>query len=163
MPPMGSPMGQQGQGGPGGMYNNGAPNGPPGGPHPGQMGPNGPMDPNMAMRMKAQGRYRMGNPGGGGGPGVPGVPGPGGAGGPGMRPGMPPGAIRPGQQMGPGPMGGGQGGPMNQHMMPNQGMRQVKLTCPHYQLMHDSNFILEFSIQSYSVPPAAPNSLRLQK
>ena len=129
------------------MYNNGAPNGPPGGPHPGQMGPNGPMDPNMAMRMKAQGRYRMGNPGGGGGPGVPGVPGPGGAGGPGMRPGMPPGAIRPGQQMGPGPMGGGQGGPMNQHMMPNQGMRQVKLTCPHYQLMHDSNSIL----QSYSV------------
>ena len=100
MPPMGSPGMQSG------MYNNGGPGGPhmgPGGPHMGSGGPGGPVDPNMAMRMKAQGRYRMGNPSGNG-----------------MRPQMPPGAIRPGQQQ----MGMGPGG-MNQHMMPNQGMRQV--------------------------------------
>ena len=82
--------------------------------------PNGPNSMNMnsevAMRMRQQSKYRMGNPTPGMRPSVlPGsVPGSVNAGGPGAS-----GTVRPGQQS---PMGGIS--PQHQQMMANQGMRQ---------------------------------------
>ena len=75
-------------------------------------GAGGMMNSEVAMRMRQQSKYRMGNPTGGLRPGLPGsAPGNVSATGPGST-----GTVRPGQQS---PMGG-----MSPQMMNNQGMRQ---------------------------------------
>ena len=80
--------------------------------------PNGPgmINSEVAMRMRQQSKYRMGNPTPGMRPtGIPGsIPGGVSASGPGV-----PGTVRPGQQS---PMGGIS--PQHQQMMTNQGLRQ---------------------------------------
>ena len=125
----GSRMPNMGMGGPGGaMHPNMNPGMPQGGGPQGQPGMYG--NPNMMsdVRMRAQSRYRLGNPNassmrqplpntsmaGGPGPGVPGGAAPGG------QAGM---TVPQGQQS---PMGGPNGGPGNmpQQMMQNPGMRQ---------------------------------------